>query len=199
MPEPGEVLPPSEPAREKPIFPVTREAVDRSLGEIAQDPNAAMTNELSRLTADNRVVSAGLNEYIDSVQRVPQMGMGEQDLMEGMCLAHRILRTQAEMSGRTLPAITEDQWVAHSASRFEALGKAVSRGEGMRTIVEGAMGEIAQGDPQFAEAVQEFGKYRVGRIGVMNGAIEVYRPFQSAVEAQAMEAQISPQPPGNPQ
>jgi len=177
------ILHQSETSQETVCFPVTKEAADRALTGIAENPDRVMVEEGAVMQVEN----PELNLILMALGQSGQTGMGINMgvFSEGALWTYRILRSQAELNGKALPKISEElarvtvQDQINSLREFE--GKA-PRG-GFAPFIEEKMKEISSEEPELGRAIGELTKYRAGKIAFYNGAINVYLPIKKALRS----------------
>ena len=185
------ILHQSETSQETVCFPVTKEAVDRALSGIAENPDRVMVEEGAVMQVEN----PELNLILMSLGQSFQTGMGINMVIfsEGALWTYRILRTQADLAGKALPKISEElarvtvQDQINSIREFE--GKS-PRGD-FEQFIEGTMKEISSQEPELGKAVGELTKYRAGKISFYHGVVNVYLPIKKALRSAELDRKFT--------
>jgi len=107
----GEDLPHPQPdtegPKESPLLPVTKEAEDRALAEIAKDPEQALAVEAMTMAGENPHLTRGL------VAIARGHGVSTPAFTEAVMWTYRILREQAAMQGNSVPVVSDDLMHIH--------------------------------------------------------------------------------------
>lgn len=173
---------------EKSILPVSKEAVDEALAEIAQDPQKVLVDEITTMERQNPPLATLVKSFSEKLDATSHW-----DYMEGAYWTHKILRKQAELCGRQFPTISPDllktffrDTIQHNAEQKQKRKLMFSPEEIQKTIAQ---------DPEFARAIREFTKYRYAALVFYLGVFDVYVPIKNAIEAEELAKKLDPQTP----
>ena len=162
----------TEPSKEPSCLPVTKDAVQRALREIADDPTRVMLEEseiLARNPELQSLIFASIKTY----------GVHEGPFLEGALFTHRIIRTQAD-----IPIVsTQDKaiYLKDSIDDLESINKTDPKGT-MDALVTNRAKQLGQEDPELDRGLQELFKYRDGKTHLYAGAIATYFPIKQIVQ-----------------
>jgi hypothetical protein len=167
----------AKPGINKNLFPVTRNAVDLALGEIALDACRAADNE-GELIKDRNV-------YLNQLVRIRAQIIEEliSDYREGVMWTHMIIRQQAELCGNSVPVLSHDTAKAYLHERTV---QAVEKPQLTMEYYQEGLDRIASRDLEFGRAVDEVTKYRTEKDGLIVGMVEVYLLLQRADSIRSM-------------
>lgn len=172
---------------EKSILPVSKESVDKALGEITQDPTRAMSREQSLMKKQNPVLFTNLDDFGKILGNA-----GYFDFMGGACWTYKILRIQAETCGRELPQISPDLLLTYIRDHIQYGNEQSEKKEFVH--FEEKVKKIATQDPEFGRAIKEFTKYRVTALSFYSGAIEVYDFVKNALHSEELAKKFNLEP-----
>jgi hypothetical protein len=166
------------------IFPLGRNAVDKALKEIAQNPKNEMIKEEAYMEHYDPELLAFLEGFQNSTE------VKGFDFMEGACWTYKILRIQADTCNKKLPQVSFDLLETHSRDGIQ--------NQNERTIkqleplaIEEKMEKIATQDVEFERAIKEFTKYKVFPTVFNFGATEVYSLMKKSLETKELERKFS--------
>lgn len=161
-------------------FPVTKEAVNRSLNSIAQNPHKAITEEFDIADQENPEILP----IIDVLNKA--LLINESDSIEGGMWVHKILRTQAIMRGRKLPIVSPEQFMSHVQDVTEELGD----DEIVDKIIAEEFKKLSTQEPELGKGLEEIGRYRGNRESFYYGATHVYKLFRKASQVKQLKRQF---------
>ncbi len=160
------------------FLPVTKEAAELALSEIAANPNRALMEEGTIIQTENPQLNQLLHLRI-------QAGVSNQnDYIEGALWTHRILRKQAEQGGGKLPVISSgltDAYLVDNLERVESRPE-ISIDQDSKEQAEKLMTE----EPELGNALAEITKYRPSRGDFDFGATDVYFVVKKALGSKIM-------------
>jgi len=160
-------------------LPVTKEAVERALKEIAQDPGKAMMEESNIIQLQNPEINLTLHNKLQSLP-------GEQRAyIEGALWTHRILRTQAELNGVNLPRIAPnvgEVYLRDCIDEIRSTGVSQTVDDYNRKLGERVIAE----EPELGNAIQEITKYRPAKESIYGGVADVYFLIKRTLEAKEL-------------
>jgi len=148
--------------KELSCFPVTREATENALTEIAKNPGQEIMKEGSILQSED----THLNQLILSLQQALG-GVSASDHIQGALWTYKILRLQAEARGVKLPKLTKELAHTYLIDRIQEAkgGKSRPIGEAFSTQAERMQIE----DPELSRALNEITKYKPRKEFFMGG------------------------------
>lgn len=184
-----EGIPNQEPDKlmEKSILPVSKDAVDKSLVEIAQNPLKVMIEE-GRLI---RLKNPALFDKLTLVKNT----LGENDFssyflfQEGASYTYRILRKQAENLGTKLPVVSDDVVSTFFQEQIQYISEI--KEEDRREYFAKQIERISIQDPEFGRAMKEFIRYRALPENFYFGAISVYLTIKNSLQAEELERKFN--------
>ncbi|MBI2196111.1 hypothetical protein HYU45_00685 [Candidatus Daviesbacteria bacterium] len=168
-----------EAIKESSPLPVSKEAAEQALREIAQDPLKALKEERDILQNQNPVLSQALDtRYRTSpIEQLPYS--------QGALFTYRILRRQAELNGINLPRVSSDATIIYVEDRIKELksGNIDQTKAGYnRKLVERVIAE----EPELGNAIKEMTKYNPTKEIFYNGAADVYFLIKRTLEAKEL-------------
>lgn len=172
----------TEQPREVFPFPVRREAVERALGEIAEDAGKAMMQEAGTLQFQNPAISTLLHSRMQVLSDpIPYI--------EGALWTHRILRTQAELNGGQIPKVSHEGagvWLKNCVDELTKKGRDVSLDDFSRELGENVIAE----EPELGKAIKEMTKYRPSKENFYSGSADVYFVLKKLLEARVLQKKL---------
>lgn len=168
--------------KETTVFPITKESADRTLSEIAEDPDRVLVEEGAILAMSNPDLNFLVGVGVRANQAV------EPIYIEGALWTHRILRQQAEARGTRLPRINRDLANAYLADRVEELKHQIELSPDSRTgdIAIRHFQELVKEEPELGTALNELFKYRAGKPHLYGGVVNVYIPISNAIKGRQL-------------
>lgn len=131
--------------REISILPVTKEAADAALSQIALDPSKASLEEGALIETGNHQLNLLLHTRIGIGRIKPD------EFIEGALWTHRILRTQAERRGNRLPEISRDLADAYLMDGLERVRNTTVR---LDQDVQEQTNKLMSEEPELGQALQ---------------------------------------------
>ena len=167
------VEPTPETPQQTSFLPVTKEAAELALSEIAANPDRALMEEGTIIQTENPQLNQLLHLRI-------QAGVSNQnDYIEGALWTHRILRKQAEQGGGKLPVISSkltDDYLVDNLKRLENKPEISidqdSKEQAQRLTTE---------EPELGNALAEITKYKPSKGDFDFGAVDVYSVIKKAL------------------
>jgi hypothetical protein len=178
-----------ERGREQSSFPLTKEAVDRGLTEIAENPDRVVIEEGELMQIQNPELNSGLMSVLNTFP------VERGKFTEGALYTYRLLRKQADMRGERIPIVSNDIWTTHIHDQIEAI-RTVGREDpnaGMFESSRQQMETISEQDPEFGRAIKEITKYSPRKDHFFHGVVNTYLPVRKALEAQELERKFGDQ------
>jgi hypothetical protein len=176
-----------ESSKDATCFPVTKEAVDKTLSKIAEDPVKVTIEDSTLLQIENPELNLGLM----SIRSVFKSHCSEESFSEGAVWTYKILKEQAMLRGKKVPKVSKTIINTHMQDEMAFITNLMhKKAPSTRGIFEGTwlrMEEISQKDMEFGKAIKELVKYRTDKDGFYHGVISTYLPFKRMEEAQKLE------------
>lgn len=187
MPEPPRETQP----RESFIFPISKEAVDKTLKRIEEDPEKALTDE-ALAVKNNPELGIRLQAHFTAHEEViPNELMGDlasNSFMAGAYYGHAFIREQATQRGVEFPVFPEGFNRIHKSSILEEFEK--DDHFSILRYMQANWDKLQEEEPELARGMREIARYSPYRILIYGGAGEVYRMFKGYSEAQKLEAKF---------
>lgn len=167
-------------------FPVTKEAVDKSLSSIAENPEGAHVEESFVMQFENPGLEYWLaRELHDS----PNYGTEPMTCAEGVVFTYRVLREQANLNGKVLPKISNEIYGVYIQDQIEFI-KEHPKGD-LYLFAEEKMKEISNHEPEFARAVNEATEYTAAKTAFYLGVVSVYLPIKIALRSAELDRKFT--------
>lgn len=167
---------------EKPILPVSKEVVDRSLAEISSNPLKAMLEEGSVIAIRNPALFDKLTLLKNKLSENDTSSYFT--FQEGASYTYKILRQQAEILGKELPAVSDDVISTFFQDQLRYISE--TKDEDRKGYFAKQIGQIGIQDPEFDRAIKEFTKYSAVPVNFYFGAVSVYIPIRNALQAEEL-------------
>lgn len=167
--------------QEAKIFPVSAEAVNTTLVEIAANPRATLLEEASLVAIED----PALDQLIGILDKIPPVDT--QAFLEGALWTRRILKTQAGLSGVKIPTLTRDAGMSYLRSQLERVA-----GTGIKQddLIREDMDELRTQEPELLRARDEITKYRAETTSFDYGVLTTSRALKRVEEGQALASNL---------
>jgi hypothetical protein len=167
-------------------FPVTKEAADKALLRIAEDPLRMQILNAKILKIENPRLHSGLIRAEKFFEPVIQ----KEAFSDGAVFAYIILKEQAILKEKKIPEVSNDVVDAHTQDEITLANnlsdKKFPRASGAFETTNLRMEEISKQDPEFWRAIRELTKYRTDQNSFRHGAVFTYSSIRKMEEAQEL-------------
>jgi len=165
--------------------PVSKEIVDKSLTEIAKNPEAVFFYETNLIGAENSQLSTFILIRADLFSDL----RSSSEYMEGAVWVYRILRLQAIEKGQKLPRVSSDLVETFFRDQIQETRK-TKLGETIVEMFKRIREKMTIEEPELARALREISKFRIGSEYILGGAADVYFLLKAAAEAKKLGEQF---------
>ena len=173
--EPNEQLP-----AEAKIFPISAEAINNGLSEIAADPRGTLLEEAHLVETED----PELNNLFRIIEGLP--GTDVKTFREGALWTRRLLKTQAKLTGGSVPKLTDSAIDSYVKSQLDR----TKSGQTTSDFVKQGMEELKVSEPELFRGLQEITKYRPETTNFNEGALTAYRTVRRMEEGKVLSANL---------
>lgn len=162
-------------------FPISKESVDKTLANIAEDPDKAIVEEQTIIEKENPQLAHLLKSTASTLSSIPTV------YLEGGLWTHKIIREQAGLRGGKLPTVSPNIAMGHLKDNVQTT---TVMGKNVEDHFLKMKNEMEVNEPELARALLEMTKYRSNGKDFYEGAMNVYLPIKKTLDAQALEKKL---------
>jgi len=170
--------PPTEPIRERSIFPLTRAATKRVKDQIAVNRQKVMSDTINELERDNQVLYDALGDFLDE-------GPEDRFFVQGVIYTYSMIQEQVRISNRIMITVSPEVIDSYFQNVDEQLD------DQLLEDVNAWRDQIPGQEKSLREAIESLPEYETDPASHYRGASIIYRIIKSAYEAEEMKRKFS--------